>query len=61
MRLQRKGAKKTETTDMKPGDTIKCEGKLDALKQHNELAKQGIQTDFLFEKDNEKGIWLIIL
>lgn len=43
---------------LKPGDTIKCANKEDLLTTHNELALNGVYTDFLYEKDGEKGLWL---
>lgn len=43
---------------MKPGDTIKCANKEDLLTTHNELALNGVYTDFLYEKDGEQGLWL---
>ena len=33
----------------------------DMIKTMNELEKYDIQTDFLYEKDGEKGYWLKIL
>ena len=33
----------------------------DMIKTMNELEKHDIQTDFLYEKDGEKGYWLEIL
>lgn len=40
------------------GDTIKCGNKADLVETHNKLAFAGIHTDFLYEKDGEKGLWL---
>lgn len=45
---------------MNVGDTIKCFDKDEAVDIMTTLAKEGIQTDFLFEKDGEKGIWLVV-
>lgn len=42
----------------KVGDTIKCADKDDCIKTMNELAKEGIETDFLYDRGGEKGIWL---
>lgn len=36
---------------IKVGDTIKCHDKDDCVNYMNELAKCGIETDFLYEKD----------
>ena len=46
---------------LKSGDTIKCSDAEDMIKTMNELEKYDIQTDFLYEKDGEKGYWLEIL
>lgn len=46
---------------LKSGDTIKCSDAEDMIKTMNELEQQDIQTDFLYEKDGEKGYWLEIL
>ena len=46
---------------LKSGDTIKCSDAEDMIKTMNELEKYDIQTDFLYEKDGEKGSWLEIL
>ena len=43
---------------LKVGDTIKCANKEDLITTHNELALNGVYTDFLYEKDGEKGLWL---
>lgn len=42
------------------GDTIKCADADDCINTMSELAKEGIETDFLYEKDGVKGIWLIV-
>ena len=45
---------------LKAGDTIKCADKEDLLNAHNDLALNGVYTDFLYEKDGEQGLWLIV-
>ncbi len=45
---------------MKVGDTIKCHDTNDLVDTMYELQKCGIVTDFLYEKDGEKGLWLIV-
>lgn len=40
------------------GDTIKCADKEGCVNMMLELAKEGIETDFLYEKDGKKGFWL---
>lgn len=45
---------------LKPGDTIKCSNADEMIELSTELAKEDIQTDFEYEKNGEKGYWLII-
>lgn len=45
---------------LKVGDTIKCHNKDDLIKTMTELAKCNIVTDFLYEKDGENGLWLVV-
>lgn len=45
---------------MRVGDTIKCNDADDLIKTMTELAKEGIETDFVYEKDRMKGLWLEI-
>ena len=46
---------------LKAGDTIKCADKEDLLNTHNDLALNGVYTDFLYEKDGKKGLWLEVI
>ena len=46
---------------LKVGDTIKCANKEDLLKTQNDLAENGIQTDFMYEKGGVKGLWLEVM
>ena len=46
---------------LKVGDTIKCANKEDLLNTHNELALNGVFTDFLYEKDGKQGLWLEVI
>lgn len=43
---------------MRVGDTIKCKDPEDMVDYMYALDREGIETDFLFEKDGEKGLWL---
>ena len=43
---------------LKVGDTIKCANKEDCVRTMTELAQAGVETDFLYEKDGEIGLWL---
>ncbi|WP_379691361.1 hypothetical protein [Mediterraneibacter gnavus] len=52
---------KTEETRLKKGDTIKCADADDCVRTMTELAVCGIETDFLYEKDGEDGLWLEVL
>lgn len=49
------------TRCLEVGDTIKCADKEDLLNTHNELALNGIYTDFMYEKDGESGLWLEVI
>ena len=46
---------------LKVKDTIKCANAEDLIKTMQELAKENIQTDFIYEKDGEKGLWLEVI
>ena len=45
---------------MNVGDTIKCRDKDDMIETMYALQSEGIETDFLYEKDGKKGLWLIV-
>lgn len=45
---------------LKVGDTIKCSDANEMVDYMTELAKNGIYTDFMHEKDGEKGYWLVV-
>lgn len=45
----------------KKGDTIKCSSSDEAVDLMDELLREGYNTDFLYEKDGEKGLWIAIL
>ena len=45
---------------LKVGDTIKCHDKDDCVNYMTELDKCGIETDFMYEKDGENGLWLVV-
>lgn len=40
--------------ELHKGDTIKCHSADDMVKTMQDLSKEGIETDFLYEKDGEK-------
>ncbi len=42
------------------GDTIKCKDPKDMVDYMYALNREGIETDFLYEKDGVKGLWLEI-
>jgi len=50
----------TKKNNLKVGDTIKCHDRDDMIETMLSLAKENIECDFLYEKDNQKGLWLII-
>jgi hypothetical protein len=43
------------------GDTIKCHDKEEMVQLMTDLEKEDIHTDFLYEKDGVKGIWLVVV
>ena len=45
---------------LKVGDTIKCSTKEEMVDLMQELAKDGVETDFMYENDGEKGLWLVV-
>ena len=45
---------------LKVGDTIKCHDADDMIHIMQELAKENITTDFMYEKDGVKGLWLVV-
>ena len=42
------------------GDTIQCHDADDMIHIMTELAKENITTDFMYEKDGVKGLWLVV-
>lgn len=45
---------------LKVGDTIKCSSKEEMVSMSEALASENIITDFLYENDGEKGLWLTV-
>lgn len=45
---------------LKVGDTIQCRDKDDMLATYIDLQNNGAVTEFMYEKDGEKGLWLIV-
>ena len=45
---------------MNVGDMIRCHDEKEMISIMECLAKEGITTDFVYEKDGEKGLWLEI-
>ena len=45
---------------LKKGDTIKCHDEKEIIYLMGVLEKEGYCTDFLYEKDGTKGLWLEI-
>ena len=45
---------------LKVGDTIKCHDKEEMVNLMTELEKEHITTDFMYEKDGIKGLWLVV-
>lgn len=46
---------------MKVGDTIQCRDKEDMIETMYQLQREGIETDFVYELDGKKGLWLKIV
>ena len=46
---------------LKVGDTIKCANADDMINTMTELAKEDIETDFMYEKNGEQGFFLEVL
>ena len=42
------------------GDTIKCSDPEEMVDYMYTLNREGIETDFMYEKDGERGLWLEI-
>ena len=45
---------------LKKGDIIKCSDEKEIISLMGKLEKEGYMTDFLYEKDGQKGLWLEI-
>ena len=46
---------------MNVGDTIKCKDPEERVNLMYELNHEGIETDFMYEKDGVKGLWLEVV
>ena len=46
---------------IKPGDTIECKNRKDAIYITDQLCNLGVNWEFLYKKDGQKGIWILIL
>lgn len=46
---------------LKVGDTIKCANADDMINTMTELAKEDIETDFMYKKNGEQGFFLEVL
>lgn len=45
---------------IKTGDTIKCSDADDMVETMTELFRKGINTDFMYELNGEKGFFLVV-
>ena len=52
---------KTNRVSLEPGDTIKCRDAKDAAQLGDILCERHINWEFLYEKNKQKGIWIVIL
>lgn len=46
-------------SQLRKGDTIKC-SKDEIVSVMMKLEEEGVESDFMYEKDGEKGYWLLI-
>lgn len=46
---------------LKKGDIIQCADADDAINTMTDLAKNGVETDFLYKKNGVSGLWLEVL
>lgn len=46
---------------MKVGDTMECANAADMIETMYELNRAGIETDFLYERDGKKGLYLQVV
>ena len=46
---------------MKIGDTIQCRDKADMVETMYQLQREGIDTDFIYEREGKKGLWLKVV
>jgi hypothetical protein len=46
---------------VKVGDTIQCRDKADMVETMYQLQREGIETDFVYEMDGVKGLWLKVV
>ena len=52
---------KRKEPGLQVGDTIRCHDKDKMVNISMELDHEGIDTDFLYEKDGQKGLWLVVV
>lgn len=46
---------------LKKGDTIQCADVDETINTMTDLAKNGVETDFLYKKNGVSGLWLEVL
>lgn len=47
-------------SNLSVGDTIQCSDKDDLVEVMDNLSKEGVYCDWMFERDGKKGYWLIV-
>ncbi len=52
---------KRKEPGLQVGDTIRCHDKDEMVNISMELNNEGIDNDFLYEKDGQKGLWLVVV
>lgn len=60
-RIAEENGEPTETSEIyRVGDTIEFIDTHECVNFMMDLARQGVQTDFVYQKDGVKGLWLIV-
>lgn len=59
-RIYEEDPKTVPEKQFKVGDTIKCVDSHECVEMMMSLSKKGVQTDFVYEKNGIKGLWLVV-
>ncbi len=58
-KMERQCVRRKEESVILSGGAVKCEDKEDMLEKHAVFAKDGIGTEFCYERDGQEGFWLV--